>query len=143
MCKTCRINCCGVHYDFQCKKFYHDYCESKYYTKPSFIVFFNAALHRPGYMDTFDTWPKTLSSALNASSCPILVTAVTENECYLDLQRIKKLTNDEIDILLPPIRNPYQSTRPERNFSSDEDAPLIFKNNFMFVVRRTPDLMEF
>jgi splicing suppressor protein 51 len=141
MCKACRLNCRGIRFDFQCKKFYHDYCESSSYTRPDLVCFLNPALHRPGYRG-FDTWPKSVDAALKTSR-PVLITALTESDCYLDLQRVKKLTNDEFEILLPPLKNPYSSTRPERNFSSDEDVPLTFKNNFMFAVSKIKDLIEF
>lgn len=141
MCKLCRQNCCGIRYDFQCKKFYHDYCESTAYVKPDFVCFFNPAIHRPGFRG-FDTWPKTIEAALK-TDVPVLITAATENECYLDLKRIKQITNDDFVILLPPLKNPYACTRPERNFASDDDDPVMFKNNFLFVVGKTQDLIEF
>lgn len=141
MCKTCRTNCCGIRFDFQCKKFYHDYCESKAYTRPDLICFLNAAVHRPGFQG-FDTWEKTIEAA-HRSSVPILVTTMSENDCYNDLDRFKKITNNDIDIYVPPIKNPYASTRPDRNFSSDDDVPIIFKNNYMFVVSKAQDLIEF
>ncbi|KAG5670980.1 hypothetical protein PVAND_001207 [Polypedilum vanderplanki] len=141
MCKTCRLNYRGIRFDFQCKKFYHDYCNSLSYTKPDIVCFLNPALYRPGYRG-FDTWPRTIDAAIKTSS-PVLITSLTENECYLDFERIKYLTNDEFEILLPPLKNPYASTRPERNFSTDEDVPLTFKNNFLFAISKIKDLIEF
>lgn len=141
VCKTCRQNCCGIRFDFQCKKFYHDYCESSAFVKPDFICFFNPALHRSGFCG-FDTWPKTIVAALKTGS-PILITATTENECYLDLNRIKRVTNNEIEILIPPLKNPYASRRPERNFASeDNEDPIMFKNNYLFVISKAQDLID-
>lgn len=141
MCKMCRQDCCGIRFDFQCKKFYHDYCESSAYTKPDFVCFLNPALYRPGFRG-FDTWHKTIVAALK-TRVPILVTSTTENECYLDLKRIKKITNDDVEILVPPLKNPYASTRPERNFATDEEDAIMFRNNYLFVVEKTQDLIEF
>ena len=67
---------------------------------------------------------------------------MTENECYLDLSRIKKITNDEIEILIPPLKNPYASTRPERNFASDDQDAIMFKNNYLFVIVKSQDLID-
>lgn len=132
MCKSCRLNCCGVRFDFQCKKFYHDYCSSSSYIKPDLICFFNPGLHRPGFRG-FETWTKTIKSAIS-STAPIIVTSTTENENFLDLQKIQKVCENSINVLVPPQKNPYANTRPERNFVSDDDVSIMFKNNFMFVV---------
>jgi len=140
VCKACRQNCRGIRFDFQCKQFYHDYCGSTAFVKPDFVCFLNPALYRAGFRG-FDTWPKTIEAALKTGS-PILITSTTENECYLDLDRIKKFTNNEIEILIPPIKNPYASTRPERNFASDDEDPIMFKNNYLFVIAKTQDLID-
>lgn len=137
MCKSCRLNCRGVRFDFQCKKFYHDYHASASYIKPDLICFFNPALHRPGFRG-FETWPRSIKSALSTTA-PIIVTSSTEHENLLDLQRIEKCSfNDNLKVILPPKRNPYASTRPERTFTVDDcDVSIMFKNNFMFVVSDT------
>jgi mitochondrial splicing suppressor protein 51 len=141
MCKICRQNCCGVRFDFHCKKFYHDYCESAVYAKPDLVCFFNPALHRPGFRG-FDTWPQTIECALKTCA-PILITSTTENENFLDLRRVEKLARNDIKIILPPMKNYYASTRPERNFASDDDVPIMFKNNYLFVVSKALDLIQF
>lgn len=136
MCKSCRLNCRGVRFDFECKKFYHDYCASSSYIKPDLVCFFNPALHRPGFRG-FETWPKTLKCAL-ATNAPVVVTSTTENENFLDLQRIENLSNTSLKVLLPPQKNPYASTRPVRTFTSDcNDVSIMFKNNYMFIVSDT------
>lgn len=140
MCRQCRQQCRGVRFDFQCKKFYHDYCLSKAFVKPDIVLFFNPALHRPGFRG-FDTWPKTIKSALNTTA-PVLVTAVTENESILDLQRIEKIAESDTVVAQPPKLNPYASTRPERNFATDDVEPIMFKNQFYFIVQQPRDLIE-
>lgn len=140
MCRICRQNCRGIRFDFQCKKFYHDYCSSSSYVKPNLVCFFNPALHRPGFRG-FDTWPKTILAALD-SSAPVLVTSLTKNESLLDLERIEKVASNDVNILQMPKLNPYASTRPERNFASDDNAPIMFKNQYLFIVRRPRDLID-
>jgi mitochondrial splicing suppressor protein 51 len=139
MCKSCRQSCRGIRFDFQCKKFYHDYCSSSAYLKADLICFFNPSLHRPGFRG-FETWPKTIKCA-TSSNAPIVVTSQTENESFLDLQKIESLTSD-VKILLPPQKNPFTSTRPERTFALDDDVSIMFKNNFLFVLS-DKNLIEF
>lgn len=140
MCRICRQNCKGIRFDFQCKKFYHDYCSSSSYVKPSLVCFFNPALHRPGFRG-FDTWPKTIQAAIDTSA-PILVTSMTENEAFLDLEMFEKVTGNDIHVLEMPRLNPYASTKPERNFASDDNVPIMFKNQFYFLIRKPRDLIE-
>lgn len=140
MCNSCRQDCRGIRFDFQCKKFYHDYCASSSYIKPDFICFFNPVLHRPGFRG-FDTWPKTVQSAINAS-VPVLITSCTEKESILDFQKIEKLAGD-VEIIVKPQKNPYASTKPERNFYLVETEHVMFKNQFYFIVRGQPDLIKF
>lgn len=139
MCNDCRHNCRGIRFDFQCKMFYHDYCTSASFVKPDIIFFFNSALHRPGFRG-FDTWPKTIKAVVNFS-VPTVVTACTHREATLDLERIKKLSGSELKILQTEI-NPYSSTNPERNFTSDEIAPIMFRNQFYFIIQGPPNLIE-
>lgn len=140
MCRSCRQQCRFIRFDFQCKKFYHDYCDSPAYVKPNIVCFFNSALHRPGFRG-FDTWPKTIRSAIETSA-PILVTSCAQHESFLDFERIKNTSLNEIDVLQQPTSNPYASTRPERNFASDDVTPLIFKNHHYFVIRKSPNSTE-
>lgn len=138
MCRICRQQCRGIRFDFQCKKFYHDYCSSSSYVKPDIVCFFNPGLHRPGFRG-FDTWPKTVQSAIETSA-PILITSCTESESLLDLETVEKLSKNDIKIIQMPQKNPYASTRPERNFTTNE--PIMFKNQFYFIIRRPKDLIE-
>lgn len=136
MCRTCRQLCRGVRFDFHCKKFYHDYCTSTSFVKPDLICFFNAGINKKTGFKGFDTWPKTIQSAFD-TEVPVLVTSYTEHEIPLDLERINnQIGKDFIQVLHPPSKNPFSSSRPERNFTSDDVTPLIFKNNYFFVARK-------
>ena len=55
----------------------------------------------------------------------------------MDLQRMKENV-DELEVLLQPQKNPYRSLRPWRNFVSEDESPIIFKNQFITVVRKAP-----
>lgn len=66
--------------------------------------------------------------------CPIGVTAYTEYESPLDFLRFIREAQQTVDIILPPVRNPFASKKPERNFISDNEAPFIFKNFYCFLI---------
>lgn len=56
------------------------------------------------------------------------------------MERIQnELSKDDKDfkltIIQPSEKNKYASKRPERNFISDDVAPLIFKNDYLFIVK--------
>lgn len=140
MCRICRQNCRGIRFDFQCKKFYRDYCKSSAFVKPDAIFFFNAALHRPGFRG-FETWPKTIQSAID-TSVPVFVTSCKHHESTLDFRRVREIVPNDILVLQTPTLNPYASTQPERYFSADDAEPITFKNQFYFIVRKVQDLIE-
>lgn len=80
-----------------------------------------------------DTWPETITAASNLH-VPIVVTAYTEYESPLDMQRFLDECQRAVKIIQKPAENPFASVKPERNFISDNEAPLMFKNFFFFVV---------
>lgn len=67
--------------------------------------------------------------------CPIVVTSYTEIESPRDLERLQKESDRPLSVVQSPHINPFASQRPERNFISDEIAPMIFKNFFCFCVK--------
>uniref|UniRef100_A0A182J4J7 Uncharacterized protein n=1 Tax=Anopheles atroparvus TaxID=41427 RepID=A0A182J4J7_ANOAO len=134
MCRTCRTKCRVVAFDFQCRTMYHDYRHSSRYQRPDLICFFNPGLHRfTGYAG-LDSWPQTIRTATEAG-CPMLVTAYTELESPLDLERLQRESTRVLQVTRAPSVNPFGSKRPDRNFISEETAPMIFKNYFYFLVQ--------
>lgn len=134
MCRTCRQNCRIVKFDFQCGKLYHDYANSSAFAKPDLVCFFNPGLYRTTGFNGLDTWPLTIKSA-TSMNCPVVVTSYTEVESPRDLDRIQKESDRPLTVVQSPHINPFASQRPERNFISDEVAPMIFKNFFCFSVK--------
>lgn len=65
----------------------------------------------------------------------MLVTAYTELESPLDLERLQRESTRALQVVQPPTVNPYGSKRPDRNFISDDTAPMIFKNYYYFIVK--------
>lgn len=80
-----------------------------------------------------DTWPETILAAANLH-VPIVVTAYTEYESPLDMSRFAEECQRKLRLIQPPSQNPFASVKPERNFISDDEAPLMFKNYYCFVV---------
>lgn len=137
MCKSCRQQCRGVTFDFHCLQFYHDFCDSSSFCKPNLICFFNAGLNRKASFKGFDTWPMTIIKAVEGDTpIPILVTSSSEHEAPLDLLRIQEICGEQLKVIQEPTRNPFMSKKPERNFMSDDQVPLTFKNFSYFVVRK-------
>uniref|UniRef100_A0A182Q307 MYND-type domain-containing protein n=1 Tax=Anopheles farauti TaxID=69004 RepID=A0A182Q307_9DIPT len=134
MCRTCRMKCRVVAFDFQCRTMYHDYRHSSRYQRPNLICFFNPGLHRTTGYAGLDSWPTTIRAATEAG-CPMVVTAYTELESPLDLDRLQRESTRTLQIVQAPSVNPFGSKRPDRNFISDETAPMIFKNYYYFVVQ--------
>lgn len=66
----------------------------------------------------------------------MILTAYTAAEAPLDLERMKETVGSDLEVLLQPQRNPYRSLRPWRNFVSEEESPIIFKNQFITAVRK-------
>lgn len=98
------------------------------------VCFFNAGLHRITGFNNEDSWPETIKAAAKME-CPVVVSAYTKYECPLDFLRYKSECERSIRVILPPVKNPFSSRKPERNFISDNEAPLIFKNFYCFVVQ--------
>ncbi|KAM7358238.1 uncharacterized protein ACRADG_003291 [Cochliomyia hominivorax] len=131
-CPACRKNNRNVNYYFE-SYIYHDYCGSEKFLKPNLICFFNAGLYRSTGYNMEDTWPETILAASNLQ-VPIVVTAYTEYESPLDMQRFAEECQRKLKLIQAPTQNPFASVKPERNFISDDEAPLMFKNYYCFVV---------
>ncbi|XP_053955000.1 uncharacterized protein LOC128861113 isoform X7 [Anastrepha ludens] len=131
-CKSCRKLKRTVNYRFQ-SQLYHNYCSLPTFLPPDLICFFNAGLYRYNGFQMEDTWPETIRIATNIK-CPIVVTSYTEYESPLDISRLVQESSRHLNVVLPPTLNPYASKKPERNFISDEDSPLMFKNYYCFVI---------
>lgn len=149
-CRICRKNNRTVNYYFE-NMLYHDYANSANFIKPDLsrfyawkylksikivfiaVCFYNAGLYRATGYQLEDTWPETIVAASN-QNCPVVVTSYTAYEAPLDLSRFMQESNRRINVAFPPIVNPFSSEKPERNFISEEDAPLMFKNYYCFVL---------
>uniref|UniRef100_A0A0A1X0N1 Zinc finger MYND domain-containing protein 17 n=1 Tax=Zeugodacus cucurbitae TaxID=28588 RepID=A0A0A1X0N1_ZEUCU len=131
-CRSCRKSQRTVNYRFQ-NQLYHEYFNLPTFMPPDLICFFNAGLYRYNGFQMEDTWPETIRIATNIK-CPIVVTSYTAYEAPLDILRLLQESSRRLNVILPPTLNPFASKKPERNFISDEEAPLMFKNYYCFLV---------
>lgn len=155
MCRNCRQRARNVKFNFH-RTLYHDYAKSPLFTKPDLsefkslkfnkmnfsltnvflVCYFNPGLYRMTGFNGLDTWPDTVKASLQY--CPIVVTSYSALESPLDLAQVQRLATDAgktLEIIEKSTINPFASQRPERNFISDHDLPMIFKNFYFFVVK--------
>lgn len=92
---------------------------------------FNPGFHRTTGFNQIDTWPQTIKEAVK-NRCPFVFTAYTAYEAPLDLQRVQECA--AVHIIHGPQINNFASLKPDRNFISDHEAPLIYKNYYISIV---------
>ncbi|GLV45714.1 uncharacterized protein CBL_02734 [Carabus blaptoides fortunei] len=132
LCDGCRSRNKSLSFEYKDGLLYHEYVNSKFFTKPDLVCAFNPGLHRCTGFNQDDTWPQTIRAAVS-STCPFIFTAYTAYEAPLDLKRVQE-SCAHVHIIQPPIQNPFASLKPDRNFISDHEAPLIYKNYYMSIV---------
>lgn len=132
ICSACKTSGRHVNVSFHPGKFYHDFCRSKQFIKPDLVCLFNPGLYRETGFEGRDTWPETIREFCK-TGVPICVTSYTKHEIPREMIRIKSIT--DVVTILEPQRNPYASIKPDRNFVSDDTAPLIYKNYYFAIVK--------
>jgi mitochondrial splicing suppressor protein 51 len=74
-----------------------------------------------------DPWPAAINCILKRR-VPFLVTSYTITEMHRELCRIKECAEYNYNVMIDPKNNSFASVRPDRNFISDDEMPLLFKN---------------
>ncbi|KAL6259278.1 hypothetical protein P5V15_009196 [Pogonomyrmex californicus] len=132
LCSFCKSSRRRINVSFHPGKLYHDFCHSKQFIKPHLICLFNPGLYRETGFEGKDTWPETIREFCK-TKVPICVTSYTKQEIPQEMTRIKSIA--EVETILEPQRNPFASIKPDRNFVSDDTAPLIYKNYYFAIVK--------
>lgn len=132
ICSTCKSSDRRVNVSFHPRKFYHDFCCSKQFIEPHLICLFNPGLYRETGFEGKDTWPETIREFCK-TKVPVCVTSYTKQEIPREMIRIKSIA--DVETILEPRRNPFASIKPDRNFVSDDTAPLIYKNYYLAIVK--------
>ncbi|CAH2057924.1 unnamed protein product, partial [Iphiclides podalirius] len=127
LCDNCRESKRRVHFSFQDKMTYRDFWASDEFTVPDIVCAFNAGVHRSLMYHGSDVWSSTINCVLK-QKVPFLITAYTLEELMRDLECAKSYAEVDYKLISEPRLNPFASVRPDRNFITDEETPLIFKN---------------
>ncbi|KAK0087436.1 hypothetical protein PV325_000992 [Microctonus aethiopoides] len=129
MCRKCKLLKRKIDVKFNSQMLYHKIMDEN---NPDLICLYNPGLYRETGFDGTDTWPCTIKKFCNAK-VPVVVTSYTEFEIPRDIERIKSICS--VEVLLEPQRNPFAAVKPDRNFVSDDVAPLMYKNYCISIVK--------
>ena len=132
MCNQCRTSGHSINVTFNQEKLYHEVDDSMELTRPDVICLFNPGLYRETGFNGRDTWPMTIRKFCE-KKIPVVITAYTEKEIPQDIARIKSV--NDVQIILEPQKNPFAALKPDRNFVSDDTVPLMYKNNFVTIIK--------
>lgn len=132
ICSYCRTTGRKINVIFNQGKLYHEIKESKVMSNPDIVCLFNPGLYRKTGFNGNDTWPLTIRKFCQLKS-PVVITAYTQKEIPQDIQAIKSVC--EINEILEPQKNPFAALKPDRNFVSDDIAPLMYKNHFISIIK--------
>ncbi|XP_048006388.1 uncharacterized protein LOC125241790 isoform X2 [Leguminivora glycinivorella] len=132
-CENCLRKKRRVVFGFQDKRTYHEFWASEDFTEPDLVCAFNPSIQRSSAYNGKDTWPATINCILKLKS-PLAITSYTLSELTSDLLRVQECATVRYNVLCAPRNNCFASVRPDRNFISDDEAPLLFKNHCVTVV---------
>ncbi|XP_043477374.1 uncharacterized protein LOC122508219 [Leptopilina heterotoma] len=128
ICKYCRDSGRQINVTFNQGKLYHEIKSPE----TDIVCLFNPGLYRKTGFNGNDTWPLTIKKFSNLK-IPVVITAYTEKEIPQDIATIKSLCN--VQVIMEPQKNPFASLKPDRNFVSDDTAPLMYKNQFLSIIK--------
>lgn len=131
LCDACTRRGRRLRVEFVRGLLYHEYTST---ARAHIVCAFNPGLHRATGYAGLDTWPETIRAAASVPGRRFVVTAYTKHEAPLDLRRVLACCQVKPRVALSPQRNPYASLKPDRNFISDHEAPLIYKNYYLTVL---------
>ncbi|XP_012280688.1 uncharacterized protein LOC105699874 [Orussus abietinus] len=132
ICSRCKSASRKINISLKVNKLYHEYSRLQDFIKPDMICLFNPGLYRDTGFNGLDTWPDTIREFCKFK-VPVVVTSYTEFEIPRDIERIKSISS--VDVILEPQRNPFASLKPDRNFVSDDSAPLMYKNQYISIIK--------
>ncbi|KAH9636058.1 hypothetical protein HF086_016932 [Spodoptera exigua] len=97
------------------------------------VCAFNPAIQRSSIYNGKDPWPSTIDAILK-QKVPFIITGYTITELHKDCIRIKECSETGFNFIAEPKYNNFASVRPDRNFISDDEMPLLFKNYCFAIV---------
>uniref|UniRef100_A0A2A4JYP6 MYND-type domain-containing protein n=1 Tax=Heliothis virescens TaxID=7102 RepID=A0A2A4JYP6_HELVI len=127
LCDNCRQSNRRVVFSFQDKRTYADYKSSEDFVVPDIVCAFNPSIQRSSVYNGKDPWPSAINAILKLK-VPFIITGYTITELHKDCIRIKECFETGYNFIAEPKYNNFASVRPDRNFISDDEMPLLFKN---------------
>ncbi|XP_034826245.1 uncharacterized protein [Maniola hyperantus] len=126
LCENCQTNKRRVLFDFHDNENYHDYYSSDGFVTPDIVCAFNQNIHR-AFAYNIETWPSTINSILK-QRVPFVLTSYSIEELRRDLGKVRECARVDFNVVSEIKYNPFSSVRPDRNFITDHEIPLLFKN---------------
>lgn len=132
-CEECEIWHRKMTMKFYSNTLYHEYVEGSNYLKPDLICSFNPGMYRSTGFNKTDSWQETIEEILH-QNVPVLITAYTQVEILKDIKRLEQCA--PLKLLQTPCANPFSSMKPFLSFVHDEVSPIIFKNQYLVVIKK-------
>ncbi len=112
---------------------YQSYAKSNQYLEPDFVVALDAGFK------FYPSWRDALPHMVRQSGAAMIYTEFNQKDCEDNLDIVKNETGDDLQIILAPQRNPFQSLRPVRcsdRTGNYEPHSVIYTNDFICAVRK-------
>jgi len=121
-----------VLYRFEPPQLYQDYVTTPGYRQPDLVAALDCGFK------FYPSWDPCIPHLLPAPGVPCVFTEFTLQDTKDNLQKVESLV-DDVEVCVPPRRNPYCSRRPVR--CSDQSGnyiknSVIFSNDYIAVVKR-------
>jgi len=121
-----------VKYTFEPPTLYQDYNKSPNYTKPDIIAALDCGFK------FYPSWDPCIPQLVNETGTPCVFTEFTLQDTKDNLSKVNKLV-ENVDVVIPPRRNPFCSRRPVRCSDTSGNYvknSVIFSNDYICVVKR-------
>lgn len=122
-----------VKYTFEPPQLYSDYVTSPSFTSPSVVAALDCGFK------FYSSWDQSIPSLLPNDGAPCVFTEFTLQDTKDNMSKVQKLVAEDVDVTVPPRRNPYCSRRPVRCSDTSGNYvknSVIFSNDYVCVVRR-------
>ncbi|XP_076283097.1 uncharacterized protein LOC143210266 [Lasioglossum baleicum] len=130
LCKNCQSNNKQLSIQMH-NVFYSNYVNSTSYTKPNFIIGYNAGISE--YQDIKlgnDTWAQSLQT-IAEQTCPFILTSYTLSEAREEQTRLETVLNHNSKCIFLG-HNPYSGLRPYRDFETED---VYYQNQYIIIYK--------
>jgi len=116
-----------------CPKLYQDYATAQSFIKPDLVVALDCGFK------FYPSWIPAIKQMLKYPNVPLIFTEFTLADQKDNLDIVTKNAGENLEVIVPPRRNPYTSRRPVRcsdktgNYKSHS---VIYTNDYICVVRK-------